>query len=261
MKHILSRESVEILAEFAWSRVLLAFDFDGTLAPIVEDRDAARVRQRTRALLERLCRLYPCAVISGRAKADVERRLSGMPLRRVIGNHGLEPGEHLGDFARTVDAVRPAIEAALAAHPGVDVEDKRFSLAIHYRRSRRKREAREAIRAAVASSPLPMRSVAGKLVVNVVPEGAAHKGDALTRLRAEEGADTALYVGDDVTDEDVFQLDQPGRLLSIRVGRSKSSAAPFFVRDQREIDPLLAKLVDLRSREESPHASRLGAVS
>ena len=71
---------------------------------------------------------------------------------------------------------------------------------------------------------------------------------ALISLRERETADIALYVGDDVTDEDVFELDQPGRLLCIRVGQSRKSAAPWFLRDQREIDMLLKKLVELRAK-------------
>ena len=55
--------------------------------------------------------------------------------------------------------------------------------------------------------------------------GAPNKGDALLRLRTSDGAHTALYVGDDVTDEDVFRLDQPGRLLTVRIGKSLTSAA------------------------------------
>ena len=53
MKHIFSRDGAEVLAQFVWSRVLLAFDFDGTLAPIVAERDAASMRARTRELFAR----------------------------------------------------------------------------------------------------------------------------------------------------------------------------------------------------------------
>lgn len=246
MNHLLSKEHIDVLAQFAFSRVLVAFDFDGTLAPIVAERDDARMRPRTAELLGEVCRLYPCAVISGRSRDDVEARLGRLPLRHVIGNHGLEPGDHMAEFEREVAFVLPQLRAELAGVPGVDIEDKRFSIAIHYRRSRRKREARAAIHAAIASLSTPMRLVAGKLVINVIPERAPHKGDALVRIRRDVGADTAVYVGDDVTDEDVFELDQPGRLLSIRIGRSASSSAPYFLRDQREVDRLLASLVGFR---------------
>jgi trehalose 6-phosphate phosphatase len=84
-------------------------------------------------------------------------------------------------------------------------------------------------------------------VVNLVPAAAPNKGDALLELRAQAGADTALYVGDDITDEDVFRLRQPGRLVSVRVGQSSSSSAAYFVRSQRDIDRLLMLLVSFRT--------------
>jgi trehalose 6-phosphate phosphatase len=228
----------------------LAFDFDGTLAPIVSVRDQARMRARTRELFQRVCQLYPCAVISGRERADVAGRLSGAKVRHVMGNHGLEPQSQMPSFERLTRAVRPRLERALSELPGVDIEDKRFSLAVHYRRSRRKRDAREAIYRAVSSLPHDLRTIPGKFVINVLPARAPHKGDALVHLRELEGADTAIYVGDDATDEDVFELDQPGRLLSIRVGLARSSAAPYYLKNQREMDGLLSRLVRLRKNRE-----------
>lgn len=247
MKHILSSKNIEILAQFSWSRLLVALDFDGTLAPIVADREQARMRPRTHTLLEKVSQLYPCAVISGRSMEDVRARLEGIPAKYLIGNHGLEPGENIELFEPQIHQIRPELEQELKGIPGIDIEDKRYSLAVHFRRVRRRREARQGIYQAVAKLSLPMRIVAGKLVVNVIPEKAPHKGDALMELRRREGADTALYVGDDVTDEDVFELDQPGRLLSVRVGQSRRSAATYFLRNQREMDNFLQKLVDLRT--------------
>lgn len=255
MKDVLAAESDQVLSQFASSHVLLAFDFDGTLAPIVADRSAASMRTETRVLLDRVCKLYPCAVITGRALIDIRGRLCGLPLNHVIGNHGLEPSDDAAKFQHQVASVRPELEAALEGFPGVDIEDKSLSLAVHYRRSRSRKEARRAIYDAVGGLA-SMRVVPGKLVVNVVPGGAPHKGDAVVRLRAQEGSDTAIYVGDDVTDEDVFELDQPGRLLSVRVGRSAASAADYFLRDQRQIDPFLSRLAELRNG--SPGCARTG---
>lgn len=243
MKNILAPENIDILARFAWSRVLVAFDFDGTLAAIVGNRSLAVLRPSTSKLLSRVCTLYPCAVISGRGRKDVSSRLGGANVKYIVGNHGLEPGTNLPRFEREVATVRPLLEKRLAALSGVDIEDKQYSLAIHYRRSRRKADARRAILAAAGAAAKGMRIILGKHVVNLVPRGASTKGDALERVRAAERADTALYIGDDVTDEDVFELDQPGRLLSIRVGRSTASAAPYFVSDQRDVDRLLRALI------------------
>lgn len=251
MKHLLSRENSEVLAQLAWSRVLVAFDFDGTLAPIISNREMAHMRARTGELFAKVCSLYPCAVISGRSQPDVSARLGAAPIKYVVGNHGLEPGVSLDEFENEIAQARALLEEALAGSAGVDLEDKRYSLALHYRRSRNKRFARSAILAAVAHLPVRMRMVPGKLVVNVVPERAPNKGDALLELRKAEQADTALYVGDDVTDEDVFKLDQPGRLLTVRVGDSLSSAAAYFLRDQNEMDRLLAKLISFREERSS----------
>ena len=91
------------------------------------------------------------------------------------------------------------------------------------------------------------RIVLGSLAVDLVPDVASHKGIALRQLRARV-ADTALYVGDDASDEDVFTLNEPGRLLSVRVGRRRDSAASYFLRAQSEVDDLLEELVRLRSR-------------
>ncbi len=246
MKHILAPANVGLLAQLAWSRVLLAFDFDGTLAPIVADRDQAGMRDRTKALFSSACALYPTAVISGRGQRDVTARLGGGGARYVVGNHGIEPGPNIAAFERDIGIVRPVLARSLSGVQGVDVEDKRYTLTVHYRHARRKREARVAIARAVAALPRPMRVISGKLVANIVPVGARDKGDILLELRDREAADVALYVGDDVTDEDVFTIDQPGRLVSIRVGKTTRSAARFYLRDQREIDRLLSCLVKLR---------------
>ncbi|MBK8480500.1 MAG: trehalose-phosphatase [Proteobacteria bacterium] len=247
MIYLFSEGCAGVLAALASGRLLVAFDFDGTLAPIVSQPDDAQMRPRTRELFAAVSQRFPCAVISGRSQADVAARLGGASVKYVVGNHGLEPGLGLEDFAAEVARARALLEAALAGLPGVEIEDKRYSLAIHYRRSDNKRQARRAIQRGIERLPVPMRLVPGRLVANLVPQRAPHKGDALLALRRAEGADAALYVGDDVTDEDVFKLDQPrARLLTLRVGASRASAASYYLRDQHEIDRLLGEVAALR---------------
>lgn len=247
MRDILAAPQAVLLARLAAGRTLLAFDFDGTLAPIVADRDRAAMRPRTAALLARLCAHYPSAVISGRARADVRARLRGAPVRYVVGNHGLEPSPNLAACKRILTAVRPVLIAALRGQPGVDIEDKGFSLAVHYRHAPRKRAARAAIDAAIAALPAAMRLVPGKLVVNLVPEEAPDKGDALFALRGKARATAVLFVGDDVTDEDVFRRTDIDGLVGVRVGTSRATAARYALRDQRAVDTLLARLLALRT--------------
>ena len=246
MRDILARANREVLEQFACSRTLLGFDFDGTLAPIVTDPDRAAMRPATRRLLASVGRAYPCVVISGRSRADVAGRLRGVGLVGIVGNHGLEPSHPPARVLRDVRRWVPLLEQRLGRIQGVTIEDKGLSLAVHFRRAPEKKKARARILAATATLG-PVRLVGGKQVLNVLPVGAPHKGLALERARARLGCDTAVYVGDDETDEDVFALDQPGQLLSIRVGRKKSSSAAYCIRSQAEIDALLRSLLAYRS--------------
>jgi trehalose 6-phosphate phosphatase len=246
MKHILAEAQRDVLAQLSWSNVLLGFDFDGTLAPIVADPARAELRATTRRLLDELARLYPCVVISGRAVKDVQRRLTGIPLRAVVGNHGLEPWRATDELRRLVERWKALLAPAIAALPGVELEDKTYSLALHYRRSRQKKEARLGIVRALGQLG-DVRVIGGKQVVNVLPLGAPHKGMALERERDRLGCDTAFFLGDDETDEDVFALDRPGRLFTVRVGAAPASQASYRLASQREVDALLARLIELRS--------------
>ena len=88
-----------------------------------------------------------------------------------------------------------------------------------------------------------------KYVINVVPHDAPDKGDALVRLCQENIAEYAVFVGDDVTDEDAFARTGQCRVLGIRVGRSSTSRAQYYLRTQLEMDELLALLVSLRTAE------------
>lgn len=245
MKDILAAKHRVLIEPFAWSRTLLAFDFDGTLAPIVDVPDRAAMRAVTRGLVTHAAALYPCVVISGRTHEDVEKRVSGLGLRNVVGNHGLEPWKATRRIHRRVHEWRPVFEDALKGEAGVEIEDKHYSLAVHFRRSRAKKRVRAAV-AEVARGLQKARVIPGIEVLNIVPADAPHKGIAIERERSRLHCDTAIYVGDDETDEDVFALDQPGRLLTIRVGRKDESRADFYIRSQREIDSLLRLLVRLR---------------
>lgn len=246
MRSMLSRNHREVLEQFAWSNVLLAFDFDGTLAPIVSDPDRAAMRATTCQRLATLAGLYPVCVISGRARADVLGRLKGSGVHEVVGNHGIESLQVSGKLAAEVRSWVPRLQSRLGALRGVVIEDKGFSLAIHYRQSREKKRARAAILAAAALLG-DVRIIGGKQVVNMLPRGAPHKGLALEATRERLGCDTAVYVGDDDTDEDVFAMEQPGRLLAIRVGDKRTSQAAYYLRRQVEIDELLRLLGELRS--------------
>jgi trehalose 6-phosphate phosphatase len=255
MRYLLTRAGRHTLRQFTGSRVLVAFDFDGTLAPIVRDPGRAAMRATTRVLLTRVAQRFPCAVISGRARADVLHRLGRVPVIEVIGNHGIEPRQA---SRRQRDAVRrwhTILSHRLDRLRGVNIEDKGYTISVHFRQARAKAQARSAIHRAVSALE-EVRLVPGKQVVNVLPADAPDKGLALRRARLRHRCDTAIYVGDDDTDEDVFALGEPARLLTVRVGRKADSLAAYFLRTQREIDRFLRALLD-----DGPTRSRSAGTS
>jgi trehalose 6-phosphate phosphatase len=243
--YLFSRSNHHLLEMFAWSNVLLAFDYDGTLAPVVSTPARAAVRASTRHLLRRASQLYPCVVITGRPRADVLSRLRRIEVCRELGNNGADPSPEVRTMRRRVQQWLAVLHARLSERQGVVIEDKGVSVAVHYRHARNRSLARRAILSATRSLR-DTRVVSGKLVMNLLIPEAPNKGHTLERERSHFGCDTAVYVGDDQSDEDVFRLDRPGQLLSIRVGRKRASAAQYYVRNQAEVDRLLRTLGALR---------------
>jgi trehalose 6-phosphate phosphatase len=247
MRYALSARSRKVLSHFAASRVLFAFDFDGTLAPIVNDPERACMRRTTRRLLSRLARIRTCAALSGRSRADLAVKLAGTGIQHLIGNHGAEPWAGAQRLRRAVRQWERELVRRLPDLPGLWVENKGLSLTVHYRRCRQKAEALSAIVQAVQSLP-DVRLIRGKEAVSVVSQDAPHKGMALMAEWSRLKCDGALYVGDDETDEDVFALpDRERDLLTIRVGRKNTSRAGYFLRNQAEVDELLRLLVGMCS--------------
>lgn len=246
MRCIFSAGNRNVLKKFASLDTLVALDFDGTLAPIVHDRNRAALRQTTRRLLAGLAAHYPCVVISGRARSDVLRRLKGTGIEDIVGNHGIEPWTTSPILEKAVRRWLPLLKASLGQFHGVEIEDKRFSVAIHYRGESRKQKARRAIEAA-ARKLAAVRLIGGKQVINILPAGAPHKGLAFERQLIRSRCNRAIYVGDDDTDEDVFALPGRGRILTVRVGLNRDSLAGYYMCNQRDIDRFIRRLVELRA--------------
>lgn len=245
MRYLLAERHLPALAHIASSNVVLAFDYDGTLAPITNKPSRARLRDRTRRLLIAVAHRYPCVVISGRGRDDVTKRLKGIPVWHVFGNHGLEPWAQDPAYAKQVHEWVNHLGRRLSSYAGLIIEDKTYSVAIHYRCVRQKRLVVQAINDAVLGLH-GSRVVGGKQAVNLVPRNAPHKGMALERARRLLACDCAVYVGDDDTDEDAFRVAPTERLLSIRIGATRTSGARYYLKTQYEMDSLLRTLLRLR---------------
>jgi trehalose 6-phosphate phosphatase len=225
-------------------RVLLAFDFDGTLAPVTERPERARMSTHMRRLLLEVAQLYPCAVISGRRHSDLRRRVRDVPLVALLGSHGAEgpdtvPSTEARQRVRTWAAW---LRRRLRRHYGVVLEPKPHGLAVHYRLATDSKAANDAILEALAALQ-GIRWMRGKKVIEILPRRAPNKGHALTALRRQLKPRAILYIGDDVTDEDAFSSRGPGRLLPVRIGTSVGTRAHFRLDSQAEVEALLAELV------------------
>jgi trehalose 6-phosphate phosphatase len=209
------------------------------------------MRASTRRLLESVAVRYPCVVISGRSREDVAGRVACAPVWHVCGNHGLEPWGQLPGYVPQVRAWKARLQSALQPLQGVSIEDKTYSLTVHYRAARRKRLVTTLIENELRRLR-GARCVPGKECVSVVPRDAPHKGIAIDRARRLLACDRVIFVGDDETDEDGFAAAPPGQLLGIRVGRLRGSKAGFHITRQAEIDLLLRALLSLRQARAWP---------
>lgn len=215
----------------------LFLDFDGTLVELAETPDSISVSPGLEPLLRRLSQRLGgrLAIVSGRAIADLERHLdcSGVA---VSGSHGLElrlsGGVHI-PLAGPVDLgeIRAKIERFAAQAPGLLVEVKPASVALHYRQAPEEAERVERFMAALAyKSGLALQP--GKMVFELRPRG-ADKGDAVRAFMAEPefGGARPLFVGDDLTDEDAFEAAAAMGGAGILVGPPRATAAEFRLAD------------------------------
>ena len=230
--------------------VLCVFDFDGTLSPIVAQPDQARLPPEIRTRLLALQKLTPVAILTGRSLADISSRLD-FAADFVIGNHGLEglpeSAQRRAGFEDMCNSWRARLQQAFAAGsdfgPEILMEDKQISLSVHYRHASDQVAVQHQLEQLFATLTPAPRIIAGKFVFNLLPEGAGDKGTAFNQLMLLSGAATAIYVGDDVTDEDVFSLGRPD-VLSVRIGQAADSAATFFLPSNEDIARLLDDLIE-----------------
>ncbi|QDQ90144.1 trehalose-phosphatase [Rhodococcus sp. WB9] len=232
-------------------RLLVASDYDGTMAPIVSDPEKAFPHAESVRALRALASLAgtTAAVISGRALKDLAA-LSRLPAEvQLVGSHGSE--FDIG-FIHAIDAdakkllgeITEELTRIATLHAGTSVEAKPASVALHVRNA----DAEEGALALAA-----VRADAGQRVGVQVTEGksvielavvATDKGHALDLIRHQDGATAAVFVGDDVTDEKAFARLQ-GPDLGVKVGPGES-LAEFRVSTTEDVATALAFLLDER---------------
>ncbi|TFI57764.1 trehalose-phosphatase [Sphingomonas parva] len=215
----------------------LFLDFDGTLVELAEAPDAIRVPGHLRPLLTRLSdRLGGCvAIVSGRAIADLDRHLGPVTLA-MSGSHGLElrfADGRLAPLAASgaLNAARGEIRRFAEETPGLLVEEKPASIALHFRGAPdRAPQARALFEALARRTGLSVQP--GKMVLELRPAG-ANKGDALATLMGEPAfaGKRPVFVGDDLTDEHAFAAAAELGGAGILVGPARATAARWRLDD------------------------------
>jgi trehalose-phosphatase len=239
--------------ELARSPILLvASDFDGTIAPIVSDPALAEADRESIVALKALAAMPQThvAIVSGRALSDLALRTADTPNLHLVGSHGseFEPGVVI-DLDEAAEALLDRLNRELtdiaARAAGTAVEVKPAGLAFHYRNADDATAAAAVER--IMAGPATWSGVhvrEGKKVVELSVV-ATDKGRALQRLRQRLGASAVLFLGDDVTDEDAF-VTLAGPDAGVKVGPGDTRAA-FRIDSTFDASRLLARLTDLRA--------------
>lgn len=208
-------------------------DVDGTLINIVETPQAVLVDQPLLDLLANLHRASggALALVSGRMISDLQSRI-GMAQLPLAGLHGLERRDSAGRLwiHATAPAAKSAIKEALAPllarHPGLLLEDKGLTLALHYRKAPALAAYVHRLMARlVASAGEGLELQRAKFVVEIKPAG-IDKGTAVAEYLAEPPfkGRRAVFIGDDLNDEHGFaEVNNQGG-ISIKVGKGASCA-------------------------------------
>jgi trehalose 6-phosphate phosphatase len=239
------------------TRLLVALDFDGTLAPTVDHPEAARALPEATGAVARLSAAPDTRVayISGRAMASLKAVSSAPESTLLVGSHGIqfqlagddgEASARLDEREKTLLAGLAGILAdAVATADGAWLEEKPAGYAVHTRLAA-DTDARRVQRLARAGTAhlagLTVRD--GKDVLEFSVRSTT-KGAAITRLRAHTGATAIFFAGDDVTDEDAF-LALECSDVGVKVGPGET-AAGYRVRDPHELARTLTALAQFRA--------------
>jgi len=242
--------------------ILLLFDYDGTLTPIVERPELAELSRETRNMLNSLSRKSRTVVgiISGRSINDLRNRI-GLNSIVYAGNHGLEiegPGIKFlhpvaEEIKTTLSVLYTMLRKALTSVDGTFIEDKGLTLSVHYRQveeGEKQGEVKTAFEkiTGVARMLGRVRTTSGKKVYEVRPPVAWDKGKAVKMLMKDYGKGDVLpiYVGDDLTDEDAFTALRDSKGITVYVGGNNPDfSAKYYLNSTEEVEQLLKKLNNL----------------
>ena len=232
--------------------LVLFLDFDGTLAPIAPHPDQAFLDPSTQRLVHSISKKIPVVLISGRAQADLKKRV-GLSGVTYVGNHGFEISNRNFQFRmknetqwrKFLKNIRCQLEQSLDNLPGVWIENKKVTLSIHYRLARREIRNKASLLLQSQVKNLKdegkIRLSSGKAVWEIRPPIDWNKGKAVLWVLKQPGFKRKwpLYIGDDQTDQDAMRLIR-NKGVGIAVGPPEEKGAAHYTLDNpREVHLLL----------------------
>lgn len=239
--------------------LVVFLDYDGTLTPIVEDHTRALLSGDMRAAVAELGKRCPVVIVSGR-DLTMLRGLVQLDSVGYAGSHGFEilsPEGSCGSLERGVeflpelDRVEQELREPLAGIKGHAIERKRFSIALHYRQVAQDDigKLESILDRVLAAHPSLCRGF-GKKVFELKPDIDWNKGYAVLWLLERLGLDrpevVPLYIGDDLTDEDAFQvLAGRGLTVAVRDSETRQTAADFAITDTTDVKRFLEMLASI----------------
>lgn len=250
------RDHDRFLAALGGRAPAVFLDYDGVLSPIVERPEDAVMTGGMRDVVAALATRCPVCVVSGRDRPVVQR-LMGLDGLVVAGSHGFdiwhpERGtlvhEAASGYEVLIAEITERIEQDVGGLDGVEVEPKRASVAVHYRRAAdpARGQVSDLVEKLLAERPDELKVTPGKMVYEVQPKLDWHKGAAVCYLLDALGltgeAVVPLYLGDDVTDEDAFRA-LKGLGVALYVGDQnelrRGTAADFVLDSVDQVRQLL----------------------
>ena len=248
----------QIAAQLQEREVVIFLDYDGTLTPIVARPELAVLSDKMRATIRKLATMCPTAIVSGRAMSNVKNLVQVDELY-YAGNHGFEIGsphdstilyEKGKAFVTAVNDASQRIEQQIADYHGAFVENKIYSLSVHYRLVDPEdiAEIEQIVDEQLKNFP-NLQKHNGKKVFELRPKIDWNKGKAvlwlLQALHLDHPETFPVYIGDDRTDEDAFRV-LKGRGLGILVSDIRqNSAADYALRDTNETRQFLTMLTTM----------------
>ncbi len=245
----------DVAEEIADKKVVVFLDYDGTLTPIVDRPEMAVLSDSMRETLVQLSHEFPVAIISGRDRADVQNLVqvegvayAGSHGFDIVGPDGKESGHTVADWIEPrMKQVAARARREVGKIPGVVVEEKRFSVAVHYRLvSDEDRGEVESVVDRIVRDDDRLRKAGGKKVFEIRPNVDWDKGKALEFLLStfdlKGDRVVPFYAGDDETDEDAFRvLDSTG--IGILVSESpRPTRARYWAQAPWEVEAFLRRL-------------------